>query len=326
MKKAYFILAFISFVTSSILFIAGCCSEKQASTNNSQTVPQEIHEFYCDSTVFPGDAILVKLTTTKIGTLQAKAVFHKTGKEKILSQGELYFLKTENNRIKNMQVLLPLSTWIIQGDGIVELDWSLNGIKQEKQLFNVTVLTKNFTSETIELNAQNTTIRTSQDEVKKQQIQKLWNLFNTTQNWTEKECSDFPRFEYPVKATRRTSFFGDRRLFKYSNGKTDTSEHYGIDYGIPVGTEVYSVCDGIVVMAENRISTGGTVIVEAAPGLYSLFYHLDSYNVKAGEHVSKGQLVAKSGQTGLATGPHLHWEMRLYSVPVNPDYFVEKFN
>ncbi len=79
-------------------------------------------------------------------------------------------------------------------------------------------------------------------------------------------------------------------------------------------------------MAENRISTGGTVIVEAAPGLYSLFYHLDSYNAKAGEHVSPGQLVAKSGQPGLATGPHLHWEMRLYSVPVNPDYFVEKFN
>jgi murein DD-endopeptidase MepM/ murein hydrolase activator NlpD len=124
---------------------------------------------------------------------------------------------------------------------------------------------------------------------------------------------------------RRTSFFGDRRVFKYSNGKTDSSEHYGIDFGVPIGTEVYSVCDGIVVMAENRYSTGNTVIVEAAPGLYSLFYHLDSYKVKIGQHVTKGELIALSGQTGLATGPHLHWEMRLYSVPVNPDYFVEKF-
>ena len=153
----------------------------------------------------------------------------------------------------------------------------------------------------------------------------MWNLFNTTKNWTEKETSDFPQFDLPVTSTRRTSFFGDRRLFKYQTGKSDTSEHYGIDFGVPTGTEVFSACDGIVVMAEDRYSTGVTVIVEAAPGLYSLFYHLDSYQVKEGQRVSKGQLLAYSGQTGLATGPHLHWEIRLYSVPVNPDFFVEKF-
>ena len=77
-------------------------------------------------------------------------------------------------------------------------------------------------------------------------------------------------------------------------------------------------------MAESRISSGLSVVIEHMPGLYSLYYHLDSMNVKVGDMVKSGDKVGLSGSTGLATGPHLHWEVRLNGEAVNPDFFTEK--
>ena len=127
-----------------------------------------------------------------------------------------------------------------------------------------------------------------------------------------------------VRATRRTSFFGDRRVYAYVGGGSSTSLHYGIDYGIPTGSEVSACGAGRVVMAESRISSGLSVVIEHMPGLYSLYYHLDSMNVKVGDMVKSGDKVGLSGSTGLATGPHLHWEVRLNGEAVNPDFFTEK--
>ena len=56
-----------------------------------------------------------------------------------------------------------------------------------------------------------------------------------------------------------------------------------------------------------------------------LYYHLSEMNVKEGDIVKQGDLIAKSGQTGLATGPHLHWEMRLNGSAVRPEFFLEDF-
>ena len=78
-------------------------------------------------------------------------------------------------------------------------------------------------------------------------------------------------------------------------------------------------------MAENRISTGWSVCIEHLPGLYSLYYHMSKLNVEVGQIVEKGKLLGLSGSTGLATGPHLHWEVRLNIEAVNPDFFTEDF-
>jgi murein DD-endopeptidase MepM/ murein hydrolase activator NlpD len=89
---------------------------------------------------------------------------------------------------------------------------------------------------------------------------------------------------------------------------------------------VFAAGAGRVALAENRISTGWSVVIEHLPGLYSLYYHMDSLAVKAGQMVKQGEEIGKSGATGLATGPHLHWEMRLNGSPVNPDMFLGDFS
>ena len=75
-------------------------------------------------------------------------------------------------------------------------------------------------------------------------------------------------------------------------------------------------------MAENRISTGWSIVIEHLPGVYSLYYHMDSLTVEKGDMVKQGTLIGYSGATGLATGPHLHWEVRVNGNAVNPDFFV----
>lgn len=86
--------------------------------------------------------------------------------------------------------------------------------------------------------------------------------------------------------------------------------HMGVDVGIPVGTPVYSVGDGVVVRAQN-VDKGGWgkyVMVDHGGERYSLYGHLNAVNVKVGDEVSRGQHIGDSGNTGRSTGPHLHFE------------------
>jgi murein DD-endopeptidase MepM/ murein hydrolase activator NlpD len=79
-----------------------------------------------------------------------------------------------------------------------------------------------------------------------------------------------------------------------------------------------------VVLARPRIVTGNSVIIEHFPGVYSLYYHLDTIAVAEGGLVEKGGLLGESGATGLATGPHLHWEIRAAGENADPDAFINR--
>jgi murein DD-endopeptidase MepM/ murein hydrolase activator NlpD len=129
-------------------------------------------------------------------------------------------------------------------------------------------------------------------------------------------------FTHPVSSTRRTSAFAERRTYRYADGSSESTTHLGIDFGVPTGTNVFASGDGIIVLAKSRISTGLTVVIEHLPGVYSLYYHLDALTCDAGESVRAGTLIGRSGSTGLSTGPHLHWEIRVQGLPVNPDWLV----
>ncbi|MFP4114859.1 MAG: M23 family metallopeptidase [Spirochaetota bacterium] len=123
--------------------------------------------------------------------------------------------------------------------------------------------------------------------------------------------------------TRRTSLYGDRRTFLYADGRRARAIHVGLDFASPVGTTVVSSGSGVVRMARDRIVTGKTVVIEHLPGVYSLYYHLDELAVEEGRTISQGDVVGTVGATGLATGPHLHWEVRVGGVAVSPEAATE---
>ena len=77
-------------------------------------------------------------------------------------------------------------------------------------------------------------------------------------------------------------------------------------------------------LAEFRILTGNSVVLEHFPGIYSLYYHMDSLNVEEGQPLVQGDQIGELGSTGLVTGPHLHWELRVNTIPVDPMKYLER--
>ncbi|MDR0312613.1 MAG: peptidoglycan DD-metalloendopeptidase family protein [Treponema sp.] len=179
---------------------------------------------------------------------------------------------------------------------------------------------RDFVAEVIELDQRNTEIRVAPNPQRDRESEILWAILSRT-------GTDFYYGGYfipPVTSTRRTSFYGDRRVYAYVDGSTETSIHAGVDYGVPTGTEVWACAAGRVILAVSRISTGNSVILEHLPGVYSLYYHLDSIIAEEGSMVRAGQLLGLSGSTGLSTGPHLHWEIRVAGENADPDAFVSR--
>lgn len=89
-----------------------------------------------------------------------------------------------------------------------------------------------------------------------------------------------------------------------------STDHNGLDIAVPIGTPVASMGPGRVVFAGVRGNNGNLVVVEHADGSRASYAHLDSIDVKTGDPVTGGQIVAKSGNTGNSTGPHLHLTVR----------------
>jgi murein DD-endopeptidase MepM/ murein hydrolase activator NlpD len=214
-----------------------------------------------------------------------------------------------------MAAVLTVPATVKAGRAAISVEWAAGTIEIPLHIGE-----RDFISEVIELNEALTGIRTASDPKKTAESEHLWAILNTTGS----EIYCMGNFSPPVSSTRRTGFFGDRRVFRYSNGSSDTSIHAGVDYGVPKGTAVSACGPGKVALARFRIVTGNSVIIEHLPGVYSLYYHLDSIDVAEGDMVEGGRLLGKSGATGLATGPHLHWEIRVSGENTDPDAFVSR--
>ena len=121
------------------------------------------------------------------------------------------------------------------------------------------------------------------------------------------------RFRWPVDAPRVTSLFGSRW------GRP----HEGIDLQAAIGTPVYAADEGEVVYAGNTVrGYGNMVVLRHADALMTVYAHNSVLLVKVGQHVSSGQRIALSGQSGHATGPHVHFEVRRDQVPRDPLQFL----
>ena len=120
---------------------------------------------------------------------------------------------------------------------------------------------------------------------------------------------------------RISGVFGSQRILN----KKPRRPHYGIDIAAPKGTPIISPANGVVTLvAKDMFFTGNTVIIDHGLGLISIFAHLDKINLSEGTNVKIGTLIGSIGQTGRATGPHLHWGVYLGKKPVDPNSLIGK--
>lgn len=103
----------------------------------------------------------------------------------------------------------------------------------------------------------------------------------------------------------------------------DVRFHYGTDFAAWSGENIYAFCTGTVSFAGYSDSYGNYITVEHEGGWKSLYAHCSKLYVSSGEKVETGQLIALVGETGLATGPHLHFELSHNGIYTNPEYYVD---
>lgn len=120
-------------------------------------------------------------------------------------------------------------------------------------------------------------------------------------------------FVEPVNG-KRTGIFGSVRIM---NGQP-RNPHNGEDIGAPLGADVAATNDGIVRITVDHIFSGKGIFVDHGLGFYTMYFHLSEVLVKDGDLITAGQIIGKVGATGRATGPHLHWGVKLNGARVNP--------
>lgn len=126
-------------------------------------------------------------------------------------------------------------------------------------------------------------------------------------------------FSYPVEKKTITSPYGTRRVF---NGQL-RSYHGGLDLRAYEGTPLYAAQSGVVKLAQNLFYSGNHVLIEHGMGIQTGYSHMSRLYVKAGDQVTRGQLLGLSGSTGRVTAAHLHWEVHVHGVGVSPLQFTE---
>jgi murein DD-endopeptidase MepM/ murein hydrolase activator NlpD len=136
-----------------------------------------------------------------------------------------------------------------------------------------------------------------------------------TGDWTA--LADAPSL-WPLEG-RVTSSFGERQ--DPING--EGAFHAGIDIAAPIGSPVRAVADGDVIQAASTSGGyGREIVIDDGHDIETVFAHLSVVAVVAGQHVTRGQVIGYVGDSGRSTGPHLHYEVRVHGVPVNPHKYL----
>ncbi len=116
-----------------------------------------------------------------------------------------------------------------------------------------------------------------------------------------------------------STVFGVKRIMN----KKKTSLHRGVDFRGTTGEPVLAFNRGRVVLADDLFYGGKTVILDHGQGIYSIYMHLSEFNVNVNDILSRGAVVGRVGSSGRATGPHLHFGVKVQSVNTNPLSFME---
>lgn len=129
-----------------------------------------------------------------------------------------------------------------------------------------------------------------------------------------------PTYIKPIYGGRRTSTFGPRR----APVRGASTYHKGVDWATATGTPVYASCGGTVAKAGWGSGYGYVVYINHIDGRQTRYAHLSKVLVSSGQYVKQGDRIALSGNTGVSSGPHLHFEMLINGSHVNPENYLDR--
>ena len=176
------------------------------------------------------------------------------------------------------------------------------------------VNTKNYPEQHITLEDKSKVELSATDEARADR--ELAAITELKHHWRAAQDTDLA-FILPVKG-ELSSRFGLRRFFN----EEPRAPHAGLDVAVARGTPVKASAQGQVLAVGDYFFNGKTIFIDHGNGLITMYCHLDRIAVKAGETVRKGQRIGRSGKTGRATGPHLHWSVILNGAMVDPELFI----
>lgn len=134
------------------------------------------------------------------------------------------------------------------------------------------------------------------------------------------KLTDFSQGFIAPRSSRITGVYGSQRFY---NG-VPKNPHFGVDYAGQIGAPVKAPASGTVLLwVPDMFYSGGTLVIDHGHGITSNFLHLSASMVKAGDKVKQGEVIAKVGNSGRVTGPHLDWRMNWHTVRFDPQLAME---
>lgn len=196
---------------------------------------------------------------------------------------------------------LPLSIVVVAEDG-----------RQIELVTTIQVVDAGYGQETIVLQPEVSRLLAPQIvEPENRLMAEVWATFTPEILWTG-------AFRWPVE-NHLTSVFGTRRSY----GGAVTSFHTGVDVRGATGYPIVAAANGVVILADPLQVRGKVVVIDHGAGVLTGYYHMDTITVEKGQTVAQGDPIGTVGATGLVTGPHLHWELRVGGIATNPVEWVD---
>ena len=214
------------------------------------------------------------------------------------------------NKVEKVQGIIKITGEELagsKGNRIIKIKDTPTYINTNENLKNINGLNKkNYKSGIKENVIENINVKNITDN---QEVQGIQNIQNENIN-----NKNFGKILWPVKSGKITSKFGNRNHPVLKSVKF----HRGVDIAVSLGTPVYAGIRGIVTFAGKRGNYGNLVEIKGSDGIKVRYAHLSKIDVVTGQRVSDGEKVAETGNTGMSTGPHLHYEIIVDESPVNP--------
>uniref|UniRef100_UPI004049903B M23 family metallopeptidase n=1 Tax=Candidatus Saccharicenans sp. TaxID=2819258 RepID=UPI004049903B len=223
-----------------------------------------------------------------------------------------YWLKKDESR--NQLLLLGLDVMTKPGEKTLEIELWAEGQPVEKLSLTLEITARDFPRRKLTVDQKYVTPpREVLARIKRESELLALVYSSTSPDW----LVEGP-FILPCDG-KLTPNFGQQRI--YNN--VPRSVHTGVDIAVPAGHPIKAMNSGRVVLASDLYYSGKTVIIDHGLGLFSSYSHLSKLLVRRGEMVRTGQVVGLAGSTGLSTGPHLHWAVKIYEARVDPLSLLE---